>query len=230
MCGRVDACSPRRGRVAVLHYPKIPGSRNAPDGRCIAFEKYDGTNLHWDWDRDFGWHSFGTRRDEFNLTPEGIELFVQKHAQLAQCVDVFRTTLADGIEHIFREHPRYEGCQSLKVFTEFLGPNSFAGLHKEDDPKELRLFDVWTDAAGILPPGQFVTDFGHLHIARVVYEGKLTGKFMEDVREGKYDVDEGVVCKGGSDSDDLWMVKVKTYAYLERLKKAFADRWEDYWE
>jgi hypothetical protein len=64
----------------------------------------------------------------------------------------------------------------------------------------------------------------------VVYEGKLTGKFTEDVREGKYDVDEGVVCKGGSDADDLWMVKVKTYAYLERLKQAFADRWEDYWE
>jgi hypothetical protein len=28
----------------------------------VAFEKYDGTNLHRDWDRDFGWHSFGTRR------------------------------------------------------------------------------------------------------------------------------------------------------------------------
>ena len=30
----------------MLYYPKIPGSRNCPDGRCIAFEKYDGTNLH----------------------------------------------------------------------------------------------------------------------------------------------------------------------------------------
>jgi len=55
----------------VLHYPKIPGSRDAPGGRCVAFEKYDGTNLHWDWDRDFGWHAFGTRRDSFNLTSIG---------------------------------------------------------------------------------------------------------------------------------------------------------------
>jgi hypothetical protein len=41
---------------------------------------------------------------------------------------------------------------------------------------------------------------------------------------------EGVVCKGGMGGDDLWMVKIKTHAYMERLKNAFADRWEDYWE
>src|SRR5580704_5591419 len=51
------------GPRAMLHYPKIPGSRNCPSGPCIAFEKYDGTNLHWDWDRDFSFHAFGTRRD-----------------------------------------------------------------------------------------------------------------------------------------------------------------------
>jgi len=26
------------------------------------------------------------------------------------------------------------------------------------------------------------------------------------------------------------MVKIKTYAYMERLKAAFADNWEDHWE
>jgi hypothetical protein len=115
-------------------------------------------------------------------------------------------------------------------FTEFLGPNSFAGLHKEEDPKELRLFDVWAEPLGMLGPKRFTADFGHLRTARVVYEGKLTGKFAEDVRLGKYGVNEGVVCKGGSGGADVWMVKVKTYAYMERLKQAFADRWEEYWE
>jgi len=201
-----------------------------PDGRCIAFEKYDGTNLHWEWDRDFGWHSFGPRRDEFNLTDEGIQLFIQQHAHLRQSVDVFRATLADGIEEVFRAHPNYRELQSLKVFTEFFGPNSFAGLHKEGDPKELRLFDVLAEPLGMIGPKQFVADFGHLHSARVVYEGKLTGKFTEDVRLGKYGVSEGVVCKGGSGGADVWMIKVKTHAYMERLKKAFADRWEEYWE
>jgi hypothetical protein len=214
----------------VFHYPKIPGSRNAPDGRCVAFEKHDGTNLHWDWDRDFGWHAFGTRRDAFHLTDSGIEQFGQKHVHLRQSVAVFRFTLADGLERVFREHPEYTAYQCFKAFTEFLGPNSFAGLHKEDDPKELRLFDVLAEPFGMIGPLRFVADFGHLPIARVVYQGRLTGKFADDVRNGKYGVGEGVVCKGGSGGSDVWMVKIKTHAYLERLKQAFADRWEEYWE
>jgi hypothetical protein len=57
-----------------------------------------------------------------------------------------------------------------------------------------------------------------------------TGKFIDDVREGKYGVDEGVVCKGGSTADELWMVKIKTYAYMTKLQQAFKDDWENYWE
>ena len=34
------------GVNTMLHYPKMPGSKNCPDGKCWAFEKYDGTNLH----------------------------------------------------------------------------------------------------------------------------------------------------------------------------------------
>jgi hypothetical protein len=214
----------------MLHYPKIPGSQNCPDGSCIAFEKYDGSNLHWDWDRDFGWHSFGTRRDEFNLTDDGIAQFKKRHAHLAGSVDVFYSTLAEKLAAIFTENPRYAVSQSAKVFTEFLGPNSFAGLHKPDEPQELRLFDVSMDPTGMIGPEQFVADFGKLPIPRVVYQGKLTGRFSDEVRSGKYGTMEGVVCKGGTGGDDLWMVKIKTHAYMERLKKAFADRWEDYWE
>ena len=50
-----------------LAYPKIPGSKNSPFKRCIAFEKYDGTNLHWVWEYELGWYGFGTRRDRFDL-------------------------------------------------------------------------------------------------------------------------------------------------------------------
>ena len=91
------------------------------------------------------------------------------------------------------------------------------------------LFDVET-GLGIVPPEQFVTDFSAFKIARVIYRGKLTGKFTTDIREGRYDVTEGVVCKGGTTSDNLWMVKIKTNAYMLRLKKAFQDDWESYWE
>lgn len=213
----------------MLHYPKIPGSGHLPSGRCVAFEKYDGTNLHWDWDRDFGWHAFGTRRDEYNLTEAGIAAFAARHAHLRQAPEVFQGTLAEGIDAVLRGG-WYAQFQGFKVFTEFLGPGSFAGLHREDDPKELRLFDVEAEGFGMIGPEPFVRDFGHLPIARVVFRGKLTGTFAEDVRRGRYGVDEGVVCKGGEGGKDLWMVKIKTSAYMDRLKQAMADRWEDYWE
>ena len=112
----------------MLHYPKIQGASAARLERCIAFEKIDGTNLHWSWDRDFGWHAFGTRRDSFNLTPQGVEQFAQVHAQLHEAPVLFQTTLAAGLERNFLDNPTYQPVAGFKVFTEFLGPNSFAGL------------------------------------------------------------------------------------------------------
>ena len=214
----------------MLHYPKMPGSAAAPLGRCVAFDKLDGTNLHWCWERDFGWHAFGTRRDEFDLTADGIASFVAAHPGLEEAAPAFLATLADPLGALLREHPNYAAFTAVKAFTEFVGHHSFAGAHRPDDPKRAILFDVWADGYGFIGPRQFATDFGHLPTPRVVYEGKLTGGFLEAVRAGKYGVAEGVVCKGGSGGEDVWMVKVKTYAYLARLKASFGAHWQDYWE
>jgi len=214
-------------RVA-LAYPKIAGSREAPavTGRCIAFEKYDGTNLHWVWEPELGWYAFGTRRDRFDFDPVGIAQFNAAHPGLEDAPGLFQDSFATELDRIFRTHPV---ATEMTAFTEFLGPNSFAGMHKKDDIKQLILFDV-AQGGRILDPVQFLQDFGHLRgIARVVYQGKLTGLFTEDVRNGKYKVNEGVVCKGGT-AENLWLVKVKTYAYMQRLKDAFAENWENYWE
>jgi hypothetical protein len=216
-------------RMAVLHDPKIPDSRNAPGGTCIAFEKLDGTNMHFDWDREFGWHAFGTRRDTFALTPIGTAQFAQKHNHLSAAPHVFEGTLANTLEPIFAQ-PFYASHNSLKIFAEFLGDHSFAGLHKPEDPKRLVLFDVWLDGYGWVSPAQFVEDFGHLPTPCVVYKGKYNGQLGEDVRNGKFGVAEGVVVKGGKGGSDVWMAKIKTSAYLQRLKAAFADNWEAYWE
>jgi hypothetical protein len=213
----------------MLHYPKIPDATGCPGGRCIAFEKYDGTNLHWDWDREFGWHAFGTRRDSFNLTPAGIRAFEDAHPNLAGAAALFDATLAGPLERILATHPNYARVTAVKAFTEYFGPRSFAGAHVEEDPKQLVLFDVEADSSGLVSPFQFVLDFADLPIAGVVYQGRYTGQLAEDVRRGRYEVTEGVVVKGGSGAD-LWMVKIKTTAYQERLRRAFAGSWRDYWE
>jgi hypothetical protein len=214
----------------MLHYPKIPPSSAAPTGKCVAFDKLDGTNLHWCWERDFGWHAFGTRRDEFNLTSDGIAKFSAAHLGLEEAAPVFLETLAEPLDTLLRDHPNYVNFTAVKAFTEFVGAKSFAGAHEPNDPKHTVLFDVWAEEYGFVSAPQFVADFGHLPTPRVVYTGKLTGTFLEAVREGKYGVAEGVVCKGGTGGADVWMVKVKTYAYLARLKKSFGAKWEDYWE
>ena len=213
-----------------MHYPKIPGGKNAPDGRCVAFEKLDGTNLHWCWERDFGWHAFGTRRDEFNLSPDGMAAFVAAHPGLDDAPVAFLETVADSLDRVFRTNTDYATYPAMKAFTEFLGSNSFAGRHKSDEPKATVLIDVWVEGYGFVAPETFVAHFGGLPTPRVVYRGKLTGAFMEAVRKGKYDVTEGVVCKGGTGGEDVWMVKVKTYAYLKRLKTEFGAKWEEFWE
>lgn len=211
-----------------LVYPKMPGSGKAPLARCVAFVKYDGTNLHWVWDREEGWILFGTRRNQFPLNDDGIAEFWNDHKGLDDAPDLFRSTYANDLEQIFRENEKYQSFARITVFTEYLGPRSFGGVHHKGDTKELMLFDVMGDQQ-LISPFEFVDDFGHLKIAKVVYRGKLTGKFTEDVREGKYNVDEGVVCKGGTGSD-VWMVKVKTYAYQEKLKETFGSKWQEYWE
>ena len=211
-----------------LAYPKIPGSAAAPLERCVAFEKYDGTNLHWVWERELGWYAFGMRRNRYDLDETGIAEFNANHPGLPDAVEIFRRDLAEPLEQIFVSDTNYASPE-ITVFTEYLGPNSFAGLHNKNEQKQLVLFDVQT-GSGMVLPEQFVSDFSGIGIARVVYRGKLTGKFATDIREGRYDVTEGVVCKGGTTSDTLWMVKIKTNAYMLRLKEAFQDDWESYWE
>jgi hypothetical protein len=149
----------------------MPNSRGCPGGRCIAFEKLDGTNLHWDWDRDFGWHSFGTRRDEFDLSPAGVERCERAHPNIVGCAEVFQASLAGGLEKVFRDARQYAAFAAFRVFAEWVGPHSFAGAHRPGDLMETVLFDVEAIGIGLLGPEQFVGDFGHLRSAPVIYRG-----------------------------------------------------------
>ena len=196
-------------------YPHIVGSAKAPLGvPCIAFYKYDGSNLRWEWSPKQGWHKFGTRHELFNET----------HPLYSQAIPIFMNTMAD---EIVKRCKRIEkGVQRINVFTEFFGPSSFAGQHEFSEPKELRLFDVVLFKRGLMPAKQFVDEFGDLpYAAKVVYRGNLNRQFIEDVRMGLYPVVEGVVAKG-----DDFMVKIKTYMYLKRLNEVYGADYRNYWE
>jgi len=140
---------------------------------------------------------------------------------------MFQDTI--GIEVAKRIKEIERNVQSAIVYTEFFGPNSFTGMHKADDEKELKLFDVNLYKRGIMNPRDFVKNFGDLPFAaEVVYKGNLNQEFINDVRDGVYashGVVEGVVAKG-----ENFMCKIKTKAYLEKLKEIYRDGWQNYWE
>ena len=226
-------------------YPSIlgAGSHYAPKGdKCIAFKKYDGSNLRFEWEKKKGWHLFGSRTQVFDRT----------HPVFGCAIDIFMNKYASGMEKIIAKEKHFRGVREVICFCEFFGPYSFAGQHDpthpalliggckgNNDPKDLMLFDVNVHRKGFMEPRLFVNTFAaELPITEVLYEGNLNASFIQDVREGKYitgiysSVPEGVVCKGltGKAPHGIWRVKIKTLAYLAELKKRFAEDWEKLWE
>lgn len=202
----------------MYQYPSIPGPSKAPHLPCIAFYKYDGSNLRFEYSRKRGWYKFGTRRRLFDHTDE----------EFGQAISIFRETLAPGIEAIVSKDKVMSNAGHVTAFCEFFGQNSFAGNHEAGDPKELILIDFHVHKKGLMAPREFVNTFGGLKSAKVVYDGVLNQTLIDDVRRNAYGLKEGVVCKGGS-GHGLWMCKIKTNEYLEKIKANLAN-WQEYWE
>jgi hypothetical protein len=198
-------------------YPEIPGAKRAPLGeKCIAFYKYDGSNLRWEWSKKRGWHKFGTRT----------ELFSPEHPLWGQAMPLFREIAHDIEDRIYASDWRLRNIQRITLFTEFFGPSSFAGTHKQDEQKELKLIDVYLFKQGMVSPRWFKDTFeGAPYAAQVVYEGNLNKEFITDVRQGRYPVWEGVVAKG-----EDFRVKIKTEAYMLKLKEVYGLNWERFAE
>ncbi len=204
--------------MAEFTYPSIEGPTfSFLDAPCVAFEKYDGSNLRFFWDQKRGWHSTGTRYRWFKaVTP-----------MFGPAVELFQRQYAKGIVETLRRFKEYRGVTELVAFCEFFGPSTFSGLHKEEEPKRLVLFDLYLPGRGFVLPKDFIAHFGHLPIAKLVYEGPFSRSFIEDVQAGKHPVTEGVVAKGvhtrrqrkGRADQGVWMAKVKTRAWLEELAR-----------
>lgn len=151
-------------------YPSIPGSKYAPFGKsCIAFYKYDGSNIRVEWSRKRGWYKFGTRRRLFDISDK----------EFGCAIDIFRTKYADDLEKSIKKNG--SGITDAVAFLEFLGPNSFAGQHdigslkgmgievEHNDPKDLILFDVNFHKQGLLGPKKFLAICTFLLYFTMVY-------------------------------------------------------------
>lgn len=203
-------------------YPKTYGlNEKYIDQPCLAFYKYDGSNLRFCYGRkQKKWYKFGTRR----------RLFDKNDPEYGCAIPLFLEKYGEPLAKIFHDNKQWKSSDYMLAYAEFLGANSFAGKHVDSDSKNVILFDVDVHRRGFVSAREFINKYGNLDVAKVVYEGPLTQDFFEDVRNGgKYDLNEGVMCKGG-EGHDWWALKIKTNQYLEKLKSIYGNNWIDHWE
>jgi len=201
-------------------YPSIDGPTGDFGKPCIAFYKYDGSNLRFEWTPKKGWLKFGTRT----------RLFDKSDPVFGPAIDLFMATQAEGIEEVITKTKEFRHNERITAYCEYVGPKSFAGIHDlelPNEPMELVLFDINLHKKGIISPRQFVDHFGHLKSAQVVYEGNFNQTLIDAVRNRTLPFWEGVVAKGGS-GHDLWMRKIKSNDYLDKLRAVFAGEWTKY--
>lgn len=196
----------------MTEYPSILPSSRAPRKPCIVFEKLDGNNIRVKYTAKRGFHLFGSRT----------QLFDERTPDLGRVIGLFNDRYRDVLERrLKREFPNE---REVVAFGEFFGPQSFAGIHQPGDQMRFVLFDILIGhkQPRFLLPQEFIKFCGdNIEIPRVLYRGQMGEALISDVRAGRYGVGEGVIAKGTERTDyafgGVWMAKIKTQAYLDRL-------------
>lgn len=213
----------------MIEYPTILHSARAPHQACVAFDKLDGSNIRVKYTRKRGFCQFGSRTQRLD----------ESNPILGGAIVYFSNNLAEKLEQVVEDNWRNE--REVMFFGEWFGPHSFAGWHDpqdiEDGTMQFVLFDIMVSHKNrkFLLPQEFTNlclDYD-IPFPRVVYHGNLNEQFVADVKAGVYDVNEGVVCKGrertGAARGNVWMAKIKTEAYLAKLRNRFGEDAEKYW-
>lgn len=212
----------------MIEYPSIQNSNKSPRANCVAFNKLDGSNIRIKWTKKTGFNLFGSRTN----------LIDKNHPFLAEVIPIFMDNFSEPLEKAFVDN-KYDSYREIVVFGEFLGDSSFAGWHEKNEPHKFVLFDVMLGhkSREFVKPYDFLKDFGEVvETPDVIYTGQLTDQFIADVRVNKYNLKEGVICKGtsntgmGAHRGKMWMCKIKTQAYFDKLKGRFGEEWEKYGE
>lgn len=188
-------------------YPSIPKDlRN--DIYIYAFDKLDGSNIRAEWNSKRGFYKFGTRH----------QLMDENSVPFGKAIPLIKEKFENDLTVIFKER----SWKDALCFFEYHGPSSFAGNHNFEEAMTVTLIDVNPYKEGILLPEEFIKYFGHLDIAKVLYEGYLSAELIDNVKQSTLNgmTFEGVVCKGANDKKTKMpiMFKIKSHAWLEKLK------------
>lgn len=189
-------------------YPSI--DRKIRYGEPVyLFDKLDGSNIRAEWSRKKGrFYKYGSRT----------QLIDSGHPFLGESVFLIQDNFEEELARIFEK----QRWHKTLAFFEFYGPQSFAGFHEKEDQHKVTLIDVKPFKHGILNPDEYLDLFGHLDTAKLLYRGNMNKEVEEQIRKQELPgiTFEGAVgkIKVKGKTQNPAMFKVKTYAWLERLK------------
>ena len=216
----------------MTEYPTIINSSKAPRGHCVGFVKFDGSNMRFKYTLKQGFNLYGSRH----------ELIDESHPHFGEGVAIFKQDYQEELTKFFRKDKELRNEREIVVYAEFFGPQSFAGIHQPNDPKQLIVFDVLVGHKNqwFYTPLDFIETFQSMvKIPPVLYIGNMNDKLIEDVRTGvytpefhkltdnKFKLFEGMVCKGTQTRGDyrgkVWMCKIKTNEYFQALRSRWGE-------
>jgi len=200
-------------------YPHIEYWNKIKFGSTVwGFDKLDGSNIRCEWSKKRGFYKFGTKK----------QIIDENHPEFGNSVKIFMNKYNEGLSRVFVDNKNYRNIQNFVVFSEYFGEKSFAGYHETDDNMDIVLFDVNMYKKGWVTPKDFIDDFNHLGIPRLVYHGNYNKSLIKDVKDGLFDVKEGLIIKGvrkTKGNDIVWMTKIKTQWWLDKIKNKFGDKY-----
>lgn len=184
-------------------YPSITKNIRK-DLYIYAFDKLDGSNIRAGWNAKKGFYKFGSRTE-----------LIDKSSPFGGAISLIQDKYSQDLSRIFKDLKWSETV----CFFEYYGPSSFAGSHNFQEKMDAVLIDLSPYKVGILPPARLVEYFGHLDVAKLLYQGPITKELFDAVKQSTMPgmTSEGLVCKG-MDGNELVMFKIKSNAWLGKLK------------
>ncbi len=176
------------------------------DLSIYAFDKLDGSNIRAEWTKKTGFSKFGSKKVLIDASSE----------HLGEATTLVQSKYADDLAAIFVK----QRWDKVTCFFEFFGPNSFAGQHA-DEEHDVVLIDINPHKRGFLPPREFLKVFRDIAMARLLHLGNANKTFEESVRNGELEgmTFEGVVCKINHKPQHRTMFKIKSAAWIKRLRE-----------
>ena len=203
------------------HYESIPYYGDHWGLPIVAFDKLDGSNLRFEYSHKRGFYKFGSRN----------VMIDESNEQFGFAIKLFKKKYEESLTQIFKSKD-YRHILSFVCFAELLGKKSAFGQHEfGNDEFDIILFDISQYKKGFIQPKQFIRDFSHLGIPKVIYEGNLNMELVQKVKNNEFGLSEGVICKGlvktKKGVDNIYSCKIKTNDWFERLRTRSPNQFEE---